>query len=292
MRRDPDSKSPTCVIRCRDEALDMNDNTALSFSGRDIKYIIRLMRKAGEIGRSIQRKGVHARRKEDHTLVTEADIEIQRFLVDGIARRFPGIHFVHEENQSENFKDFSSTTQLAIIDPVDGTAVYSMGLPTWSISVGFFDGYEPKYGFVYSPGCEMLFHNDDNAAYLNGHPVKVDTGMKVDNETNLFVTAEIYQKYRLRFTGKVRNLGSTALHASLVVNNARNRTLAFMGKSYLWDWAGSIPVIIKAGGSLCYMSGRELDYREIMENSLKFPEYCVAYSAGDIGYINAIFEKL
>jgi myo-inositol-1(or 4)-monophosphatase len=262
------------------------------FTKKDIGYMTGLLTEAGETGRSIQRKGVRPRRKEDQTLVTEADLEIQRFLVEGIGRGFPGMKFVHEENQSENFRDIDAATPLAVIDPVDGTSVFSMGLPTWSISVGFFSGYEPRYGFVYSPGCGMLFHNDDGGAYLNGEPVAVDTGMRIDSETNLFVTAEMYQNYRIRFKGKVRNLGSTALHSSLVANNGVNRTLAFVGKSYLWDWAGAMPVILKAGGFLRYMSGRELDFREIMENSFRIPEYCVAFSAGSIDIIRDIFVPL
>jgi fructose-1,6-bisphosphatase/inositol monophosphatase family enzyme len=265
---------------------------AYSFTHEDFQFITGLLKEAGGIGLSIQKKGMKVQRKEDRTLVTQADLEIQGFLKESITRRFPGFHFIHEENQSENYRDNDSTSHLAIIDPVDGTAVYSMGLPTWSISVGFFEGYEPRYGFVYSPGCDMLFHNDDLVSYLNGEPVKVDHGMVIDSETNLFVTAELYQRFRIRFGGKVRNLGSTALHACLVVNNARNRTLAFMGKSYLWDWAGAIPVIIRAGGSLRYMSGREVDYREIMENSFKFPEYCIAYSACDINALRDMFELL
>jgi myo-inositol-1(or 4)-monophosphatase len=265
---------------------------AYSFTNQDLQFITGLLKEAGGIGLSIQKKDMMVRRKEDRTLVTEADLAIQGFLEEALARRFPDFHFIHEENQSENYRDIDSTSRLFIIDPVDGTAVYSMGLPTWTISVGVFEGYKPRYGFVYSPGCDMLFHNDERGAYLNGEPVKVDRGMTIDNETNLFVTAEIYQKYSIRFGGKVRNLGSTALHACLVVNNARNRTLAFMGRSYLWDWAGAIPVILSAGGSVRYMSGREVDYREIMENSFKFPEYCAAFSAGDIESLRGIFEPL
>jgi len=262
---------------------------AYSFTHQDFQFVTGLLREAGRIGLSIQKKGMKVQRKEDRTLVTQADLEIQSFLEESIGRRFPEFHFVHEENQSENFRDIDNTSRLVIIDPVDGTAVYSMGLPTWSISVGFFEGYEPRYGFVYSPGCDMFFYNDDQGSYLNGEPVKVDRGMVIDNETNLFVTAELFQKFRIRFGGKVRNLGSTALHACLVVDNARNRTLAFMGKSYLWDWAGAIPVIIRAGGTLRYLSGRAVNYSEIMDNSFKFPEYCVAFSAGDIDDFRDIF---
>ena len=129
----------------------------------------------------------------------------------------------------------------AIIDPIDGTAMFSMHLPEWCVSVGIFRGYTPVYGFVYSPGFDMLFYNDDSNAYLNGRPLKADRNISVDNETNIFSASEVSNRFIVDFPGKIRNLGSTALHACLAADNARNRTLAFIGKSNIWDWAGAVP---------------------------------------------------
>ncbi len=232
------------------------------------------------------------RRKDDNSIVTQADIEIQEFLIRELSCRFPTMKFIHEEDREESFGEVDETTLLAVIDPIDGTAVFSMGLPTWSVSVGIFKGFTPLYGFVYSPGCRMMFHNDDKAAYLNGVPVRVDRDMPVEAETNIFVTAELFKNYTLTFPGKVRNLGSTALHGCLVADNVRNRTLAFIGRSYLWDWGGLMPIVLKAGGSLRYMSGKEPDIREIIANSFLLTEYCIAYSSAKFDYITDLFGSL
>jgi len=258
----------------------------------DIEFMVKLLGEAGGMGMSIQERGTVVRRKDDNTIVTQADTEIQEFLIGELSGRFPAMKFIHEENREKSFRDVDDNTLLAVIDPIDGTAVFSMGLPTWSVSVGVFEGFTPRYGFVFSPGCRMMFHNDDKRAYLNGTPVAVDRDMAVEAETNLFVTAEIFRNYTLKFPGKVRNLGSTALHGSLVIDNARNRTLAFIGRSYLWDWGGLMPLVLKAGGSLRYMSGKEPDVREIIANSFLLPEYCIAYSAGDFNYIRGVFGDL
>ena len=264
----------------------------LSFNSQDFEFIRNTVIRAGEIGNDIRKHGVSVVRKQDSSIVTQADIEIQRFLIEAINGRFPGISFIHEEDRESSFQNATASTALAIIDPVDGTAVYSMGLPTWSISIGFFNGFTPVYGFVYSPGCDMFFYNDDRYTYLNGERLHVDPEMIIDNETNIFVTAEIFRIYGINFPGKIRNLGSTALHACLVAGNRSNRTLAFIGKSYLWDWAGAIPVLQKAGATVRYFSGEELDYAEIMKNSFRLREYCIACSLNDFAGVRRVFTPL
>jgi len=137
----------------------------------------------------------------------------------------------------------------------------------------------------------MLFYNDDEHAYLNNTIRLVDNGMTIDRETNIFYASEAHDEYSIVFPGKVRNLGSTALHACLTIDNTRNRTLAFIGRSHLWDWAGAIPIILKAGGHLRYINGGELRYQEIIENDCKLPDYLIAYNRKDFSVIQNIFKK-
>jgi myo-inositol-1(or 4)-monophosphatase len=265
---------------------------ALSFSKDDIAFIKNLMIEAGELCAAIQKRGVTVRKKKDSTIITEADIQVQEMLVRGIERRFPEMKFIHEENQEKNYRDVREDTWLAVIDPLDGTAVYSMGLPTWSISIGFFFGFEPKYGFVFSPPSNLFYHNDDIAAYRNGLQIAVDPEMNIDSESNLFVTAEIFRSYHVSFPGKVRNLGSTALHGCLVADNAITRTIAYIGRSYLWDWGGVIPIVVRAGGSLRYLSGKTLDIQQIIANGCSLPEYCIAHSVNIFEEIRGFLQSI
>lgn len=264
----------------------------LSLSTNDIEFIKVLMREAGELCVKIQKRDLNIRRKEDSTIITQADIEVQEMLVKGISNRFPEMKFIHEEKQEDNFMDVREDTPLAVIDPLDGTAVYSMGLPTWSISVGFFSGYQPKYGFVYSPTSGLFYHNDDVAAYRNGVPITIESAMKIDSESNLFVTAEIFRSFHVSFPGKVRNLGSTALHGCLVADNARTRTVAYIGRSYLWDWGGVIPILLRAGGGLRYLSGKSVDIQQIINNRFLLPEYCIAYAVDNYESIRGFLSSV
>lgn len=237
----------------------------------------------------MQRGILDIQRKEDKSIVTQADIWVQNFLTQKISERFTDFQFISEE-ETDRITDFSGEKISVIIDPIDGTAMFSMHLPIWCISIGIFKGYTPMYGFVFSPGSDLMFYNDENSSYLNGKKLVSDPGVIIEKETNIFYSSEIHG-VKINFPGKVRNLGSTALHACLTADNSRNRLLAFIGKSYLWDWAGAIPVILKAGVKLKYLNGRDLDYKAIIENRFELEDYAVAYNAGDFAVIKDIFRR-
>ena len=237
----------------------------------------------------MQRGILDVQRKDDKSIVTQADIWVQNSLIEKISVRFPDFQFISEE-QANLTADFSGDKISVIIDPIDGTAMFSMHLPIWCVSIGIFKGYTPLYGFVCSPGSDLLFYNDNQNSYLNGKKLTSSTITVIEKETNIFYSSEI-RDLKIKFPGKIRNLGSTALHACLTADNSRNRLLAFIGKSYLWDWAGAIPIILKAGVKLKYLNGRDLDYKAIVENNFEFEDYAVAYNAENFEIIKDIFRQ-
>jgi fructose-1,6-bisphosphatase/inositol monophosphatase family enzyme len=261
------------------------------FKTADFVFFKSLLIEAGTAAMQIQNATIEIKRKSDNTIVTQADLLVQDLLIDKISAQYPDINFIHEENYAADSCTIADDTISAVIDPIDGTAMYSMHLPEWCVSVGIFKGYTPYYGFVYSPGFNMLFYNDNSNAYLNDKVKKVDRNIPIDTETNIFYASEIHNTFIIEFPGKIRNLGSTALHACLTIDNARNRTLAFIGRSRLWDWAGAIPIVIKAGGNVRYLSGQEIQYRDVIRNEYRLPDYVLVYNSDNFEMVRNIFKK-
>jgi len=261
------------------------------FSESDFVFFIDLIKKAGEKALLLQKTGLDVQRKEDSTIVTDADFLIQALLISEISAQYPDFIFVHEENFNTDERLITDETITVIIDPIDGTAMFSMHLPIWCISIGIFKGFEPLYGFVYSPGSDMLFHTDNENSYLNNNRLIVDKNIPLDSETNIFCSSEM-DFSRIKFPGKIRNLGSTALHACLTADNKRNRLLAFTGKSFLWDWAGAIPVSRKAGGNIKYLNGADIDIKGIIDNGYALEDYAVIYNSDDFELIKGIFNNI
>lgn len=263
----------------------------LPFNNSDFLFFKNLLHEAGAVARQIQKETITINRKSDRSIVTQADLMVQDMLMHRISDRYKKFKFIMEENNPGTVQDITDDTLSAIIDPIDGTAMFSMHLPEWCISVGIFKGYTPVYGFVYSPGFDMFFYNDNNNAYMNDRPIQADRNITIDNETNIFNASEVSNRFFIDFPGKIRNLGSTALHACLAADNMRNRTLAFIGKSHLWDWAGAVPVIQKAGSGLRYISGEEIDYRAVVRNNYRLLDFVIVYNSDDFESIRKIFKQ-
>ncbi len=256
----------------------------------EVEYIKKIVQEAGHLARDYQSRELGVRRKIDSTIVTEADLAVQNYLVTNLRDRFPYLNFIHEENFDKASTVITEDTVSAIIDPIDGTAMYTMHLPLWCISVGIFHGYEPRYGFVYAPGSDMMFYCDDEHSYLNEREIQSLKNMSVDRETNIFYASEVRNIRLQNFPGKIRNLGSTAFHACLTIDNERNRVLAFIGRSFLWDWAGAIPIILKAGGHVRYLSGSTIDFPRVFNDGCSFKEDLIASGLDDLEKVSGYFR--
>ena len=264
----------------------------INFTDSDFRYLKSIIKEAGKIALSYQSKGLKISRKIDSSIITQVDLIVQNFLINKISKRFKEIVFIYEENFDILNVEVEADKLYAIIDPIDGSAMFSMGLPIWCISVGFFFGTNPIFGFVYSPSSNMFFYNDDSYSYINNRKVKVLDDVVIDSETNFFFATEIQKEFVIQFPGKARNLGSTALQACLTIDNVKNRSIAFIGKSYFWDWAGAIPIILKAGGFLRYFSGEEIDYSKLFSNGFKIKDYLISYNAVEFKKIQEFLVKI
>jgi myo-inositol-1(or 4)-monophosphatase len=247
-------------------------------SHSDLRFFERIVLKSGNMARKMQLRGFSSARKEDLSIVTDADTSTQKYLVKKISARFKNAAVICEENFDYSINLMDGKKMSIVIDPIDGTAIFSMGLPFWCVSVGVFDGFRPAYGFVYSPVCGLFFRSDDENAFCNGVIIKTDKSIKPESETNVFFASELIKDYDLTAAGKIRNLGSTALHAALVAFNTKSRGIAFVGSGNLWDWAGALPILQKADAGVKYMSGKDIDFSAVAANGCRFPEVMLAYS--------------
>ncbi len=224
----------------------------------DFEWLEKAVRHAGEIALRHFRK-VRATRKADNTVVTAADGEVEAFLRDTLSRAFPADGFLGEEMGSI----VGDSGRTWVIDPIDGTASYAIGLPVWGVSVGLMQDRRLVAGLFYMPLVNELYLSHGSDALLDGQPMHVDESGHVDGESSLLVTSEAHRNFRIDFVGKARALGSATAHVCYV---ARGTALAALLRYfYIWDVAGALPILRAAGGDLRYLSGRALDLAEFAD---------------------------
>ena len=183
-----------------------------------------------------------------------------------IRKLFPQAGILSEEELLPPREDAEWTF---VLDPIDGTDVYSQGLPAFAVSLGILDSERRPVGaYIAAPrfgvASESLFirMNPGTEPLLNGEHIEL-TGDK-EKVTEITMGSKAYRYLDFsRFDAKIRILGSTILHLlTLVLFPAMEGSIVF--PCYAWDIASSHAVIRHFGMDLSYGDGTLLSYTDEM----------------------------
>ena len=201
--------------------------------------------------------------KPDRSLVTEADVAVQKFLREKLEGRFPQDGLVGEEQGLR--KPAAAGARTWIIDPIDGTAAFSAGLPVWGISVGIVEAGLPAGGLFLMPATGDLFEMAPGGAVLkNGRPVRMKTPEPFHDESSIMVGPRFPQRHHVdpAFRAKFRSMGSTVAHMCWVA--AGSADAAVVEEAYAWDVAVGMAMVRANGGVVRYADGRDVDIVELL----------------------------
>ena len=204
-------------------------------------------------------RSVAVARKPDGTEVTEADREAERVMRDRLADERPD-HAVLGEEFGDTGPD--DARYRWVLDPVDGTAGFTIGVPLFGTLVALLENGRPVVGVIHFPALdETVFAADGAGCWFrtdeNEQRVHVDTVDSLSDATvtttalhSSDVTATADQTpYRLtdlvRQAGKFRFVTDCLQHALV----ARGRTHAAVDTlMHPWDVAALVPCVREAGG--------------------------------------------
>ncbi len=199
--------------------------------------------------------------KGKNDLVTDADLETEKAILEIIRMAFPDDHIMAEETTEEN-RILENRTWL--VDPIDGTTNFAHGFPLYCVSIAMWEEYEPKVGVVLEVARDELFTaTAGNGAYLNRKPIHIS---KVTNPENTLIgtgfpyrdlhLVENYLKmfeYLMHNTHGVRRPGSAAYDLCCT---AAGRFDGFYEYALnAWDVAAASLIIKEAGGVISDWEG-------------------------------------
>ena len=192
-----------------------------------------LIRDFGEI------ENLQVKKKGPSDFVTNADLKVEKIIIEELKKARPNYSIISEENGNENNKDKENTW---IIDPIDGTINFLHGIPHFAISIALKSKNEIISGLIYDPiKDEMFYAEKNNGAFFNNQRMRVSNKNKI-NEC-LFVTGgKIINDYHFSY----RKSGCAALDMAYVA--AGRYDGYFQDNLNLWDIAAGIILIKEAGG--------------------------------------------
>jgi len=217
-----------------------------------IDKINQIVRQAGNIATDYFGR-VKIDYKADNSVVTEADLAVEKYLREKLTELIPDSGFLGEESEAEaeNLdKEF-----LWIVDPIDGTSSYCNKLPIWGVSVALFRDQHPYLTSIYFPYVNNTFWVDDKGnAFENGSKLAVlKSGEKLRPESFVCIPSKIYYRCMMNVRIKARSFGSTCYH---VLQAARDSAFAtLIGDYKIWDLAGAVTVSEKTGAQIFNLKG-------------------------------------
>lgn len=104
-------------------------------------------RAGGEVVSRYFHDGAVMRSKDVANLVSDADIEAERAVVEAIRQFFPGHAILAEEEHAGE----ADAEHLWVVDPLDGTNNFAHKIPQFAVSVAYYQAGEPRCGVVFNP---------------------------------------------------------------------------------------------------------------------------------------------
>jgi len=205
-----------------------------------------------------------SRWKSDGTRVTAVDIAISENIFRMLRAQFPGDQMFSEELPEGTGPVPLSAPFAWILDPIDGTNNFALGIPHCAISLGLVERGVPVYGIIYDFSRRVLMHGGEGFGVLDGERWANVSGEKPNPEMligfhspsdkALMPAADAVLTHF-----KIRGLGSATLHLAYVAAGLFGGAVDFNVK--IWDLAAAIALLKAAGGEITFMNGEQLPIR-------------------------------
>jgi myo-inositol-1(or 4)-monophosphatase len=216
-----------------------------------LNFAIQLARETGQLLMEyFNPQGTRTQLKPDQSVLTEADLAADKKIAAAIRAQYPEDSLISEELQPvHHLKDPNSANGVWVVDPLDGTTNFSLGLPIWGISIARLVAGWPEIAAIYFPIFNELYAAQQGAgATLNGNPLQV-APLDKSQKTSFFSScSRTYRLYEVGIRYKPRILGSAAYTFCAVARGLA--ILGFEATPKLWDIAGGWLLVSEAKGSV------------------------------------------
>lgn len=221
-------------------------------------------RAAGSVLTKYYREGVAMRSKDIANLVSDADIEAERAIVEIIRQAFPDHAVLGEEEHHAE----ADATDLWVVDPLDGTTNFAHKIPHVAVSVAYVREGQAQCGVVYNPirgdwftvvRGQGAFYNGQRATvaeHARLDEVLIGVGFYYDRGAMMEATlAAIGELFRKNIHG-IRRFGTAALDLCMVGVGMHGAYFEYQLSP--WDFAAGRLFVEEAGGRVTNARGEPL----------------------------------
>lgn len=227
--------------------------------------------------------------KADDTRVTFADFAISEKIFHELRGSFPQDDYCSEEgNPLDEITDLAAEYAW-VLDPIDGTNNYFLGLPLCAISLAILRNGTPAYGLVYDFARDRLIEGGPGLGLSDGGTRTGVVSEPLDPKRSIAALSfplppEDLSRLRCWMEAyRCRAFGSATLHLAYAAIGKVDGCLDF--KVRVWDMAAGYALITAGGGAFHFDGPSPFPLRRF---SGDMP--CLRYWAGSNAFCNFIAE--
>jgi len=200
---------------------------------------------------------VQAEFKAGHDPVTEADRAVDAVLRQNLLREGEG--WLSEESADDLCR--LDKKHVWVVDPLDGTREFVMGLPEFCVSIGYVENGKPVAGGIYNPATHETFLGAiDTGVLYNGKGARPSQRTSLDGALILASRSEVKRGEWKPFENAaftVRPMGSVAYKLALVSAGLADVTFTLTPKNE-WDVVAGAALVKSAGGFVSTLERNDL----------------------------------
>ena len=182
--------------------------------------------------------------------VTEADRSAERVIREMIESKFPNHGIIGEEYGIKS----NLSTYSWVLDPIDGTRSFVIGMPTWATLIGLYRDGQPLLGVMNQPFVGEMFYGNPNGAWHHHNSkteaIRVRAPLPLSKAALGTTSPYLYDDHsnfeNLRKSVTSHRFGGDAYFFALLA--AGHLDIAMDPKLQIYDIAALIPIIKGAGG--------------------------------------------
>ena len=264
----------------------------------EINNLLNIVYESGEIVKTyFYKQEKFIKIKEDKTEITNADIEVNKFLIKKIKKDYSNYSYLSEENNYDEQLISIKNKKFFIIDPIDGTSSFIKGSNEFTVNLSIIKDKKIYFSVIYSPILDVLYYAHDSLLYkINSYSdFKIGNFKKINivsynikYPVNLVTTRNPLEIDKIKKLIENSNLKFNFFCESSSLkfcNLSINKYNLYIRKANikLWDVAAGFHIVNNAGYVIEDLHGNEiftkLFYKEslkkISENNFKIEEFII-----------------
>lgn len=226
----------------------------------DTQKIIDAAVRGGQVVKGYFGQALEAEEKSNiGDLRTRADVESEQIILRNLIQAFPNFNIYAEESgETDNESEYTF-----VIDPLDGTNNFVMGIPDFAVSIGLLKNEEVIFGVIYNPVTDQLYTAEKGkGAFLNGKQIRVNSESELKRSTISYTcgynTSQVYSDHVIH---KLRNQGvkriidhwAPAFDYCLLASGRIEAVISKEGD--LEDYVAAKLIVTEAGGKVTTFTG-------------------------------------